>query len=37
VRRKAYAKEDGSHITPEGYAALDAYARPLLEQHFARR
>lgn len=37
VRRKAYAKEDGSHITPAGYAALDAYARPLLEQHFARR
>jgi lysophospholipase L1-like esterase len=25
---------DGAHITPAGYAAVTAYARPLLEQHF---
>jgi uncharacterized SAM-binding protein YcdF (DUF218 family)/lysophospholipase L1-like esterase len=37
VRRKAFAKPDGSHITPEGYATLDAYARPILERHFAAR
>ncbi len=28
---------DGAHITPAGYAALTAYARPLLERHFQQR
>ncbi len=37
VRRAAFAKEDGSHITPAGYAAIDTYARPILERHFTRR
>lgn len=36
-RRRDFTKEDGSHITPSGYEALTVYARPVLEQHFARR
>jgi uncharacterized SAM-binding protein YcdF (DUF218 family)/lysophospholipase L1-like esterase len=36
MRRKEFASEDGSHITPAGYAALDAYSRPILERHFAK-
>ena len=35
-RRKGFAKGDGSHITPKGYAALTAYAVPMLEQHVRR-
>jgi lysophospholipase L1-like esterase len=33
-RRKDFAAEDGSHITPAGYAALTTHAVPRLEQHF---
>lgn len=33
-RKKEYALDDGSHITPRGYAALDAYAAPLLTERF---
>ena len=33
-RRKGFAKEDGSHITPAGYEAMTTYAVPVLEQHF---
>jgi len=33
-RRKDSAADDGSHISPAGYAALTAYAVPRLEQHF---
>jgi uncharacterized SAM-binding protein YcdF (DUF218 family)/lysophospholipase L1-like esterase len=36
-RRRDFTKDDGSHITPAGYEALNAYAKPVLEQHFARR
>lgn len=36
-RRRDFTKDDGSHITPAGYEALTSYARPVLEQHFARR
>ena len=32
-RRDAYAKDDGSHIPPEGYSALTAYAAPILAEH----
>jgi uncharacterized SAM-binding protein YcdF (DUF218 family) len=32
-RRREFTKEDGSHITPAGYAALTTYARPILEAH----
>jgi lysophospholipase L1-like esterase len=35
-RQKAFTREDGSHISPEGYAALSAYAVPLLEEHLRR-
>lgn len=31
-RHPLYALPDGSHITPAGYDALTAYARPLLEE-----
>lgn len=31
-RRREFAKEDGSHITPAGYQALTRYARPLLQK-----
>jgi lysophospholipase L1-like esterase len=34
-RRAEYIQADGSHITPEGYAALTDYALPLLARHFA--
>lgn len=36
-RRKPYAQEDGSHITPAGYEALTGYASPVLERHFGRQ
>jgi len=36
-RRHAYARPDGSHITESGYAALTAYAVPILAEHFSRR
>jgi lysophospholipase L1-like esterase len=36
-RRSEFTADDGSHITPAGYAAVTAYAVPLLERHFARR
>jgi len=32
-RRREFAKPDGSHITPGGYAALTAYAVPRLEEY----
>lgn len=32
-RRRGMAKDDGSHIAPAGYAALTAYATPMLEGH----
>jgi lysophospholipase L1-like esterase len=32
-RRKGFATDDGSHITPDAYAALTAYSLPLLERH----
>lgn len=34
-RRRQFAQPDGSHITPAGYAALTAYARPILEKRLA--
>jgi uncharacterized SAM-binding protein YcdF (DUF218 family)/lysophospholipase L1-like esterase len=36
-RRKAYCKDDGSHVTEAGYRAATAYAEPLLAKHFAGR
>jgi lysophospholipase L1-like esterase len=33
-RTKESRQADGSHITPAGYQALTAYARPVLEEHF---
>lgn len=36
-RRPEFATEDGSHISPAGYAALSVYARPLLEDHLVVR
>lgn len=36
-RRPEFAIEDGSHISPAGYAALSAYAQPLLEDHLVVR
>jgi lysophospholipase L1-like esterase len=33
ARRREYAQEDGSHISPNGYAAIDRYAAPLLRAH----
>ncbi len=36
-RRREYAQDDGSHITPAGYAALTGYARPLLAKHLGVR
>lgn len=37
VRRREYTKDDGGHITALGYAALNAYAAPVLEKYFAER
>lgn len=37
ARRREFIEEDGSHITPAGYAALNAYAAPILEAHLGRR
>lgn len=34
-RRGKYATADGSHISAEGYAALDGYARPLLQKRLS--
>jgi lysophospholipase L1-like esterase len=34
-RQKAYAASDGSHVSPEGYRALTAYAAPILQKHFS--
>lgn len=36
-RRREFAKEDGSHIPPAGYAALTAYATPILQSHLRGR
>jgi hypothetical protein len=36
-RRKAFCKEDGSHVTEAGYRAATAYAEPILTRHFAGR
>jgi lysophospholipase L1-like esterase len=36
-RRKAFCKEDGSHVTEAGYRAATAYALPILTQHFVAR
>jgi uncharacterized SAM-binding protein YcdF (DUF218 family)/lysophospholipase L1-like esterase len=35
-RRKLYATDDGSHISEAGYAALTAYAVPILEERLRR-
>jgi uncharacterized SAM-binding protein YcdF (DUF218 family)/lysophospholipase L1-like esterase len=35
-RRRAFAQDDGSHITQAGYEALTRYARPLIERHLTR-
>jgi uncharacterized SAM-binding protein YcdF (DUF218 family)/lysophospholipase L1-like esterase len=35
VRKREFSKDDGSHISPAGYAALSAYAQPRLAAHFA--
>lgn len=37
VRRREFTADDGSHITPAGYAALSADATPMLEAHFGSR
>ena len=37
MRRAEFTQDDGSHITPAGYAALTSYATPILEAHLARR
>ena len=37
ARRREYTTDDGSHITDAGYAALSAYARPILEKHLGSR
>jgi uncharacterized SAM-binding protein YcdF (DUF218 family)/lysophospholipase L1-like esterase len=37
MRRKAFAKPDGSHITPAGYEALGTYAAPVIDAHLSRR
>ena len=34
-RKAEFANEDGSHIPAAGYAAIDRYAVPILERHFA--
>jgi lysophospholipase L1-like esterase len=36
-RRPEFIDKDGSHITQAGYAALTAYATPILEGHFSVR
>lgn len=36
MRRKEFASEDGSHIPPAGYAAIAAYAEPLVDAHLSR-
>jgi lysophospholipase L1-like esterase len=37
ARRAAYAARDGSHISARGYAALTAYATPLIIERFGAR
>lgn len=36
-RRKEFAKEDGSHITPAGYEAIQGFAAPVLEDRLGGR
>jgi lysophospholipase L1-like esterase len=36
-RQRRYATADGSHISAAGYAALSAYARPLIAERVKRR
>jgi len=36
-RRREFIEDDGSHITPDGYAALTQYATPILNQHLSAR
>lgn len=33
-RKKEFAKDDGSHIPPAGYAAIDGYAGPILRRRY---
>jgi len=35
-RKREYATEDGSHITPAGYEALTSHCREILEAHLRR-
>jgi uncharacterized SAM-binding protein YcdF (DUF218 family)/lysophospholipase L1-like esterase len=37
ARKREFMNEDGSHISEAGYAALTAYATPILEKHIAAR
>ncbi|HEY8550936.1 MAG TPA: GDSL-type esterase/lipase family protein [Vicinamibacterales bacterium] len=34
MRRREYAQDDGSHLTPAGYRVLEAYVTPRIEQWF---
>lgn len=34
VRRREFAQDDGSHLTPAAYEALTRYSRPVLERRF---
>ena len=36
ARQRAFAADDGSHISPAGYAALSRYAEPLLASQLAK-
>lgn len=36
-RRRDFIQDDGSHVTAAAYAALTAYARPILEEHVVTR
>jgi uncharacterized SAM-binding protein YcdF (DUF218 family)/lysophospholipase L1-like esterase len=36
-RRRQFTQDDGSHVTPSGYAALTEYARPILEERVGSR
>jgi uncharacterized SAM-binding protein YcdF (DUF218 family)/lysophospholipase L1-like esterase len=35
-RRRAFAQDDGSHITAAGYDMLTSYSGPILEAHFVK-
>jgi lysophospholipase L1-like esterase len=37
VRRRAYLKPDGNHISPAGYAAVTQYAAPLVAARFGQQ